>query len=73
MIFLRCQKALLWSKGLIPSSEHVVCFLCLLHIKLHLRLYFLMEANNMNPDQTAPSRSSLIRVHIVCINSLPTG
>ena len=35
--------------------ENVVCFLCLLHyIQVHLRLDFIMEANTMNPDQTAP-------------------
>ena len=37
------------------------------YIKMHLRvLYIIMEANTMNPDQTAPFRSSLIWVHNVC-------
>ena len=35
------------------------------YIHLLSRLLFTMEANSMNPDQTA-SKSSLIRVHIVC-------
>ena len=35
--------------------ENAVCFLHLLHLlKMHFRLYFLMYANTMNPDQTAP-------------------
>ena len=34
---------------------------------MHFRLISIIEANNMNPDQTAPNRSSLIWVHIVCI------
>ena len=38
------------------SPENVVCF----------RLDYFMEANNMNPDQTAPFLSSLIWVHVVC-------
>ena len=33
---------------------------------VHLRLDFMMEANNMNPDLTAPFGSSLIWVNIVC-------
>ena len=35
------------------------------YIQLLFRLLFTMEANTMNPDQTAPN-SSLIWVHIVC-------
>ena len=34
--------------------ENVACFLCLLHIQVHFRLDFCMEANTMNPDQTDP-------------------
>ena len=30
------------------------CFLCLLHIQVHFRLNFFMEACKINPDQTAP-------------------
>ena len=30
------------------------------YIHMHIQIDFFMEANNMNPDQTAP------RVHIVC-------
>ena len=49
--------------------ENVVCFKHLLHmiekINVHFRLLLIMEANTMNPDQTAP-KSSLIWVHIVC-------
>ena len=33
---------------------------------MHFRLDFFMEANNMNPDQTAPNGGSLIWVHIIC-------
>ena len=32
--------------------DNIVCLLCLLHISL--RTNFIMEANTMNPDQTAP-------------------
>ena len=32
----------------------------------HQTSFFFMEANNMNPNQTAPSGSSLIWAHIVC-------
>ena len=39
------------------------------YIQVHFRLDFFMEANNMNPDKTAPLRSSLIWVHIVCIQA----
>ena len=35
------------------------------YIQMHSRLDFITEANHMNPDQTAPHRSSLIWVHIV--------
>ena len=31
-----------------------------------LQTNFIMEANTMNPDQTAPNGSSLIWVHIIC-------
>ena len=31
--------------------ENVVCFL---HLQVHFRLILIMEANTMNPDQTAP-------------------
>ena len=35
--------------------ENAVCFLHLLHLlKIHFRLLFLMDANTMNSDQTAP-------------------
>ena len=44
--------------------ENVVCFICLLHI-FKCTSDFNMEANTMNPDQTAPHGSSLIWVHIV--------
>ena len=37
------------------------------NIQMHFKLHFIMEANTMIPDQTAPLRCSLIRVHIVCI------
>ena len=36
------------------------------YIQEHFRLDFVMEANTMNPDQTAPRGSSLNWVHIVC-------
>ena len=37
------------------------------YIQVHFRQDFFMEANNMNPDQTAPKGgSSLIWVDIVC-------
>ena len=36
------------------------------HIQVHFRLDFIMEANTMSPDQTAPKGSSLNWVHIVC-------
>ena len=39
--------------------ENVACFLPLLHIQVHSRLDFSMEANTMNPDQTAPLESDL--------------
>ena len=38
----------------ILCPEKVVCFLHLLHIFVHFRLDFIMEANTMDPDQTAP-------------------
>ena len=42
----------------------------LYYIQLHFRLVFIMKANTVNPDQTAPSDcslgSSLIWVHSVC-------
>ena len=31
--------------------------------KAQREMYFIIEANTMDPDQTAPLRSSLIRVH----------
>ena len=34
------------------------------YIQVHFRQDLIMEANTMNPDQTAPG--SLIWVHIVC-------
>ena len=38
--------------------ESVVCFLRLAeNIQVHFRLDFIMEANTMNPDQTAPQGS----------------
>ena len=33
---------------------------------MHFRLLLIMEANTVNPDQTAPKGSSLIWVHYVC-------
>ena len=34
--------------------ENFICFWCLLHsIQMHFRLNLIMEANTMNPDQTA--------------------
>ena len=36
------------------------------YIQMHFRLDCFIEENNMNPDQTVPFGSSLIRVHIVC-------
>ena len=33
-----------------------------------LLIFIAYIANNMNPDQTAPLRSSLIRVHGVCMH-----
>ena len=36
------------------------------YIIMHFRLDFIIEANTMNPDQTAPLGSSLIWVHSVC-------
>ena len=35
------------------------------YIQIHLKLDFIMEANTMNPDQTAP------KVHIVCNMGYP--
>ena len=29
-------------------------YACCIYIQVHFRLYFIMEANTMNPDQTAP-------------------
>ena len=49
-------------------SENVVIISHLLHIfKISnaKQNTFIMEEKTMNPDQTAPFRSSLIRVHIV--------
>ena len=31
-----------------------------------LQITFIMEVNNMNPEETAPKGSSLLRVHSVC-------
>ena len=36
------------------------------YVQVNFRLYFIKEANTMNPDQTALKRSSLICVHTVC-------
>ena len=41
------------------SSTLLVCLIC------SLVAYF---ANNMDPNQTAPHGSSLIRIYIVCFN-----
>ena len=39
--------------------ENIVCFLSLIHyIQVHSRLDFIMKANTMNPDQTAPEEQS---------------
>ena len=35
------------------------------YIEVHFRLDFFMEANNMNPNQTATKEQFLIWVHIV--------
>ena len=54
---------------LIPSLFYPgndVCFFTSAAYNLdHFKLEFVMEANNMNPDQTAPWRS-LICIHIAC-------
>ena len=48
--------------------ENVVCFFpSSAYIQVHFRPDYIMEANAMNPDQTAPKGSSLIWVHSVCI------
>ena len=49
----RCNKY--QSRDTFLCPENVIC-LCLLHnyFQVHLRLDFIMEANTMNPDQTAP-------------------
>ena len=36
------------------------------YIQMHLRLFLFMEANTINPDQTAPFGSSLIRGSYCC-------
>ena len=43
-----------------PYPAHIFVLKCLLftsaaYIQVHFRLNFIMEANTMNPDQTAPS------------------
>ena len=46
--------------------EKDVCFVTsAAYIQVHFRLDFIMEANTLNPVQTAP-RSSLICVHFIC-------
>ena len=45
-------------RAIIFCPESVVCFLPLAeNIQVHFRLDFIMEANTMNPDQTAPQGS----------------
>ena len=40
-----------------PYCSENDCFLCLLHIQIHFRLDFIMEANTMKPNQTDPLRT----------------
>ena len=46
----------IWLSTFCP--DNAVCLLRLLHIQVHLKLDFIMEANTMNPDQTAPKEQS---------------
>ena len=48
------------------SSVYVVCWIFL----QTFQTYFCIQANSVDPDQTAPKRSSLIWVHTVCRNDL---
>ena len=47
-----------------PASKNVVYLCSLLNIFETFRTYFSIQANSVDPDQTAPS--SLIWVHTVC-------
>ena len=44
-----------------PSALYICCIYSNV-----LKIYFITDANTMNPDQTAPKGSNLIWVHIVC-------
>ena len=60
-----CESMLTLSQPIIFGLENVDCsFSSAACIQVHFRLDFIIQANNMNPEQTAPS--SLIWVHIVC-------
>ena len=37
-----------------PASENVVCLCCLLNILQSFQTYFCIQANSVDPDQTAP-------------------
>ena len=37
-----------------PASENVVCLCCLLNVLANLQTYFCIQANSVDPDQTAP-------------------
>ena len=54
------------------ASENVVCLCRLLNILADFSNLFLHKANSVDPDQTAPKGSSLIRVHTVCKNDFKT-
>ena len=45
--------------------------ICCIYIQMHFTLYFFMEANHMNPDQTAPKGQSDLAQVIVCNKRLP--
>ena len=48
------------------ASENIVCLSHMGHIFVYIIDNVGIEANSVDPDQTAPCRSSLIWVYIVC-------
>ena len=40
-----------------PASENVLCLCCLLNILVTFQTYFCIQANSVDPDQTAPRKS----------------